>query len=67
MGAMASQTTGLTIVYWIIQAQIKENIKGPCHWPLCREFTGDRWIPAQMASNEENVSIWWRHHEITKG
>ena len=29
----------------IIQAQIKENIKAPCHWPLCREFTGDRWIP----------------------
>ena len=23
---------------------------------------GDRWIPAQMASNAENVSIWWRHH-----
>ena len=28
-----------------MQAQIKENIKDPCHWPLCREFTGDRWIP----------------------
>ena len=29
---------------------------------LCRgEFTGDRWIPAQMASNAGNVSIWWRH------
>ena len=21
-------------------------------------------FPAQMASNAENVSIWWRHHEI---
>ena len=20
-------------------------IKAPCHWPLCGEFTGDRWIP----------------------
>ena len=29
----------------------------------CGEFTGDRWIPAQKASNAENVSIWWRHHE----
>ena len=29
----------------IIQAQIKENIKAPRHWPLCGEFTGDRWIP----------------------
>ena len=28
-----------------IQAQIKENIKAQCHWPLWGEFTGDRWIP----------------------
>ena len=35
--------------------QIKENIKAPPHWPLCG-------FPAQMASNAENVSIWWRHH-----
>ena len=29
-----------------------------------REFTGDRWIsPAQMASNAEDVSLWWRHYE----
>ena len=33
------------------------------HWPLWGEFTGDRWIPAQRASNAENVSIWWHHHE----
>ena len=49
-----------------IRAQIKENIKVPRHWPLCGEFTGDRWIPRQMASNAENVSIWWRHHVSTK-
>ena len=40
----------------------KKNIKAQRHWPLCGEFTGDRWIPAQMASNAENVSIWCRHH-----
>ena len=28
-----------------IQAEIKENIKAPRHWPLWGEFTGDRWIP----------------------
>ena len=39
-----------------IQAQIKENIKALHHWPFCREFTGDQWIPAQMASNAENAS-----------
>ena len=48
-----------------IQAQIKENIKAPRHWPLCREFTGNQWFPAQMASNTENVSIWWHHHEFS--
>ena len=47
-----------------IQAQIKENIKAPRHWPLCGEFTGTGEFPAQMASNAENVSISWRHHEV---
>ena len=28
-----------------IQAQIKENIITSRQWPLCGEFTGDRWIP----------------------
>ena len=28
-----------------IQAQIKENIKAPRHWPLWGKFTDDRWIP----------------------
>ena len=28
-----------------IQAQIKENIKAPCHWPLCGEFTGTGEFP----------------------
>ena len=30
-------------------------VTGPCVW------TGE--FPAQMASNAEKVSIWWRHHE----
>ena len=47
-----------------IQAQIKENIKAPRHWPLCGEFTGTGEFPAQRASNAENVSIWWRHHDL---
>ena len=62
MSTMASQITSLTIVYSIvIQAQIKENIKAPRHWPLCGEFTGTGEFPTQRASNAENVSIWWRH------
>ena len=45
------------------QAQIKENIKAPRHWPVA-EFTADRWLPAQMVNNAENVSIWWLHDEL---
>ena len=40
------------IVYSIIQAQIKENIKAPRHWPLWGEFTAE--FPVQRASNAEN-------------
>ena len=57
MVAIASQMTSLTIVNWFIQAQIKENIKAPRHWPLCEEFTGTGEFPAKMASNAENVSF----------
>ena len=46
-----------------IQAQIKENIKAPRHWPLCGNSPVTGEFPAQMASNTENVSVWWRHHE----
>ena len=49
-----------------IQAQIKENIKAPRHWPLCGEFTVDHWIPRKKANNTENVSIWLRHHKARK-
>ena len=39
----------------------KLPITGLCavNSPVTAEF------PAQMASNAENASIWWRHHEIT--
>ena len=37
----------------------KTSCKAPRHWPLCGEFTGTGGFPAQMASNTENVSIWW--------
>ena len=50
-----------------IQAQTKKNIKSPRHWPLWREFTVDRELPAQRASTAENVSIWWRYHAWVAG
>ena len=64
MGTIASQITSLTIVYSTVYSDAdQKNIKGPRHWPLCGEFTGTGEFPVQMASNAENVSIWWRHHE----
>ena len=64
MGAIASQITSLVIVYsTVYSGWDQENIKAPRHWPLCGEFTGTGELPEQMASNAENVSIWWRHHE----
>ena len=40
----------------------KLHITGLCarNSPVAGEF------PAQMASNVENVSIWWRHHVISR-
>ena len=62
MGAMASQLTNLTIVYSTVYSvfsrRSKLRVTGLCkgNSPVTGEF------PAQMASNAENVSIWWRHH-----
>ena len=47
-----------------IQEQIKESIKAPRHWPLCGEFTDDRWIPRTNGQLRGKVSIWWRHHDV---
>ena len=48
-----------------IRAQIKENITKLHVTGLCAgnsPVTGK--FPAQRASNAEDVSIWWRHHDI---
>ena len=55
MSAVTSQITTVSIVAQLsVQAQIKEHMKAPRHWPLCGEFTGDR--------KAENVYAWRRHH-----
>ena len=64
MGAMASQITSLTIVYSTVYLGHRSKktpkllVTGLCagNSPGTGEF------PAQMASNAENDSIWWRHH-----
>ena len=63
MTTIASQITSLTVVYSVVYSGADQrNINAPRHWPLCGEFTGTGEFPAQRASCEENVSIWWRHH-----
>ena len=64
MGAMASLITSLTIVYTqsFIQAQIKETSKHRVTGLCAGNSPGAGEFPAQMASNAENVYIWWRHH-----
>ena len=65
MGAVASQITNLAIVYSSVsfshraKKTSKLRVTGLCvgNSPVTGEF------PAQMASNAENVSLWWRHHE----
>ena len=64
MGAMASQITSLTTVYnnRLFKRRSKKTsrvrVTGLCagNSPVTGEF------PTQLASNAENVSIWWRHH-----
>ena len=43
-----------------IQAQIKENIKAPRHWPLCGEFTGTGEFLAQSRHDilPRYLSLW---------
>ena len=66
MSTIASQITSLTVVYSIFYSGADQrNIKAPRHWPFCGEFTGTGEFPAQRASNAKNVSIWWRHHDVT--
>ena len=62
MSAMASQITGVSIVYSTVCSGA-ENIKVSRHWPSWGKFTAERWFPARSGSNGENVSNWWRHRD----
>ena len=45
MGVMASQITNLTNVYSTVHSGADHRKHQRRHWPLCREFTGNRRIP----------------------
>ena len=55
MSTMASQITSLAIVYLTVHSGVTSLCEGNSL------VTGE--FPSQRASNAENVSIWWRHHE----
>ena len=64
MGAMASQITSLTIVYSFLfrrRSKKKSKLRVTGHFEGNSPLTGE--FPVQMASNAENFSIWWRHHD----
>ena len=61
MSPVAFQITSVSIVYWIVCSgtyQIKHQ--SPESLAFVR-VTGE--FPTQRASNAENASIWWRHHD----
>ena len=61
MSAMASQITYWLFAQPFVQAQIKENIKTPRHWPLWGKSPVTGESPSQRASNAESVLIWCHH------
>ena len=65
MGAIASQINNLAIVYsWnrLFRRRSKKTLKLRVTGLCVGNSPGTGEFPAQMASNEEKVSIWWRHH-----
>ena len=64
MDSMASQITSLTIIYSTVYSdadQRKHQISASLAF-CAGNSPGTGEFPAQMASNAENVSNWWRHH-----
>ena len=65
MGAIASQSPASRVFTQpFIQTQIKETSKLRVTGLCAGNSPGTGEFPAQRASNAENVSIWWRHHDI---
>ena len=58
MGAIASEIISLTTVYSTVYSGVDQRK----HQSSASLALGP--FPAQMASNADNVSIWWRHHSF---
>ena len=65
MTTMASQITGLTVVYFTVYSDAgQRKHKSSASLAFVQGIHRDGEFPAQMASYAENVSIWWRHHDL---
>ena len=64
MGAIASEKTSLTIVYLIVNSGADHRKhRSSASLAFCEgNSAGTGEFLAQMASNAENVSIWWRQY-----
>ena len=62
MTTMASQITSLTVAYSIVYSSADQRKhQSSASLAFVQEIHRDRWIP--RTKGQENVSIWWRHHE----
>ena len=60
MRAMASQINSISIVYSTNCSGVDQRKHQRSVWLT---FVVEIQFPAQRASNAQNVSVWWRHHE----
>ena len=65
MGAMASQSPASRL--FTQQCRSKKTSKLRVTGLCAGNSPGTGEFPAQMASNAENVSIWWRHYAVSTG
>ena len=68
MSEIASQITSLTIVYSTVYSKRRSKktskFRVTVLWEGTSPVTGE--FPAQKASNVENGSIRWRHHDLSR-
>ena len=62
MGTMTPQITSLTIVYSTVYSGADQR-KHQSTALLAFVWRIHRWSVTQMASDTENISIWWRDHD----
>ena len=63
MSLIASQISSLTIVYSTFYSGADQRKHQSASLASVRGIQRAGEFPAQRASNAENISIWWRHHD----